>query len=98
MRMSEPGRPPTPRRDDLVIRRYVRRIIVALLLSGPIGLPAGVANAAPRSTLDPPPGCTGDWNTAQPAANNHAPGDSPACLNHLPTPDPSHLLTPPHSL
>ncbi len=41
--------------------------------------PAAVAVAAPSPSLVPPPGCTGDWNTAQSAANNHAPGTAPGC-------------------
>jgi hypothetical protein len=73
------------RKDDTVVRRRVRRILVALLLSGAIGLSTGIAHAdhTPTPFFLPPPGCTGDWNTAQSAANNHAPGTSPGCVKIL---------------
>jgi hypothetical protein len=59
-----------------------RTIRLALAAGGAVfalALPAVVV-AAPSPTLVPPPGCTGDWNTAQAAFHNHAPGTSPGCL------------------
>lgn len=41
--------------------------------------PAAVASVTP-STFQPPPGCTGDWNTTQSAMFNHAPGTAPGCF------------------
>ena len=56
--------------------------VLALALPAAVAVmgaaPAAVV-AAPSSTLVPPPGCTGDWNTTQSANNNHAPGVAPGC-------------------
>lgn len=57
------------------IRLIVSAVGAAVLATA---LPVG-AVAAPSSTLVPPPGCTGDWNTTQSALNNHAPGVAPGC-------------------
>jgi hypothetical protein len=43
-----------------------------------LSVPA-LAGADPSSSLVPPPGCTGMWNTTQAAIHNHAPGASPGC-------------------
>jgi hypothetical protein len=61
------------------MQRAIRLVVMAAgaaLLA--TAIPAG-AGAAPARTLVPPPGCTGQWNTAQSAFHNHAPGTSPGC-------------------
>jgi hypothetical protein len=60
------------------MQRTIRLAVAAGAAVLAIALPAG-ALAAPSPTLLPPPGCTGDWNTTQSAANNHAPGTAPGC-------------------
>jgi hypothetical protein len=58
-----------------------RTIRLAIAAGGAVlatALPQAVL-ADPSSTLVPPPGCTGQWNTAQSAAHNRAPGTSPGC-------------------
>jgi hypothetical protein len=60
------------------MHRTIRLAVVAGAAALAIALPVGAA-AAPSSTLVPPPGCTGDWNTTQSAAFNHAPGTAPGC-------------------
>lgn len=37
------------------------------------------AVAAPSSSLVPPPGCTGGWNTTQSSFHNRAPGTAGGC-------------------
>jgi hypothetical protein len=60
-------------------RKVLRRLVVAAVavagFTGSSAVPAFAAN----TSFSPPPGCTGSWNTAQSAANNHAPGTSPGC-------------------
>jgi hypothetical protein len=76
--------PNAGRKDDCIVRTFVRTAVAALLLSGAVGFSTGIARAdhTPTPFFLPPPGCTGDWNTAQAAANNNAPGTSPGCVNH----------------
>jgi Spy/CpxP family protein refolding chaperone len=40
---------------------------------------ATAAVAAPSSSLAPPPGCTGGWNTSQANSHNRAPGTAGGC-------------------
>jgi hypothetical protein len=58
--------------------RTVRVAVTAGAAVLALALPAA-AGAAPSSSLVPPPGCTGDWNTTQSANNNHAPGVAGGC-------------------
>lgn len=66
-------------RGDATMWRTMRLAGAAGAAVLAIALPAAPAVAAPSPTLVPPPGCTGDWNTAQSAFHNHAPGTSPGC-------------------
>ena len=69
------------------MRRFVRALVVTLALGGAIGLSSGTARAdhTPTPFFKPPPGCTDDWNTAQSAANAHAPKVplSPGCAKNV---------------
>jgi hypothetical protein len=47
-------------------------------LAQPVGALAGHLPG-----FEPPPGCTGGWNTFQSAMHNHAPGTSPGCMKHI---------------
>jgi hypothetical protein len=61
------------------MKRAIRLALAAGAAVFALGLPV-VAQASPSPTLVPPPGCTGQWNTAQSAFHNHAPGTSPGCF------------------
>jgi len=56
-------------------------VVLSLPRFGTIVVLASVFAA--EIVCQPPPSCTGDWNTAQAAANNHASRASPGCLKRL---------------
>ena len=61
-------------------RRYlIRAAVASTAIAGVLGV-AAPAFAVGNGNFTPPPGCTGSWNTAQSAANNHAPGTSQGCI------------------
>ncbi len=60
------------------MQRTIRLAVAAGATVLALALPVA-ATAAPSSSLMPPPGCTGGWNTTQSAFHNHAPGTAPGC-------------------
>jgi hypothetical protein len=62
----------------ITMKRTIRFAAASAVGALALALPAA-AGATPSSSLAPPPGCTGGWNTTQSANNNQAPGVAPGC-------------------
>jgi hypothetical protein len=69
-----------------MMRSLLRFGVAASAAAFSLALLAAPAGAA--TGFQPPPGCTGSWNTTQSANNNQAPGVAPGCtvaVTHVPT-------------